>query len=176
MKIICISGKAGHGKDTTAEILKEFLATTCRARVLIAHYGDLLKYICKTFLSWNGKKDEEGRELLQYVGTDVIRAHSPDYFVDFLVSFARLFLSEWDYMLIPDTRFENEITRWREEGFDVVHLRVIGNSRRNMSELQKRHISECALDGITPDIVIDNTGSLNDLRERVSGVVDRICG
>ena len=44
MKIVCISGKAQHGKDTTAKLLEETLEAQGN-RVLIAHYGDLVKYV-----------------------------------------------------------------------------------------------------------------------------------
>ena len=47
MKIVCISGKAQHGKDTTAKLLEEILEAQGN-RVLIAHYGDLVKYVCRT--------------------------------------------------------------------------------------------------------------------------------
>ena len=48
MKVICISGKAQNGKDTTAKILEEKLISDGN-KVLIAHFGDLVKYVCKTF-------------------------------------------------------------------------------------------------------------------------------
>lgn len=115
MKIVCISGKAQHGKDTTAKLLEEILEAQGN-RVLIAHYGDLVKYVCKTFFGWDGKKDEKGRTLLQRVGTDKIRAVSPDYWVDFIVSILDIFCDEWDYVLIPDTRFPNE--------YEIYELRV----------------------------------------------------
>ena len=44
MKVVCISGKAGHGKDTVAKIMNERLLNDGH-RVLITHYGDLVKYI-----------------------------------------------------------------------------------------------------------------------------------
>ena len=46
MKICCISAKARHGKDTAAELIKEHLEAQGQ-RVLITHFADLLKYICK---------------------------------------------------------------------------------------------------------------------------------
>ena len=107
MKVICISGKAQNGKDTTASFMKQALEDKGQ-RVLIAHFGDLVKYICKTFFGWDGQKDERGRTLLQYVGTDKIRAVSPDYWVDFIVNILTIFKDEWDYVLIPDCRFPNE--------------------------------------------------------------------
>ena len=71
MKVICISGKAQHGKDTSALMVKEMLEDD-GYKVLIAHYGDLVKYICRTFFQWNGEKDEAGRSLLQRIGTDAV--------------------------------------------------------------------------------------------------------
>ena len=61
--IINISGKAQHGKDTTALILKEILET--KIKVLIAHYTGI-KYVCKLFLI-RMIPDVNGRTILQYV-------------------------------------------------------------------------------------------------------------
>ena len=108
MKIICISGKAQHGKDTTADLLKGILEQQGNT-VVVYHYADLLKFICKSYFNWNGQKDEYGRTLLQHVGTDVVRSKDPDYWVDFAIKFFNLFEHDWNYVLIPDCRFPNEI-------------------------------------------------------------------
>ena len=52
VKIFAVSGKAQHGKDTFANVLYEELANKGH-RVLLTHYADLLKYICKTFFNWS---------------------------------------------------------------------------------------------------------------------------
>ena len=83
MKVVCISGKAQHGKDTTAGMMKTALESMGHT-VLIAHYGDLVKYVCRTFFGWNGEKDAYGRSLLQKVGTDIVREQRPNYWVDFV--------------------------------------------------------------------------------------------
>lgn len=57
-RIIAISGKAQHGKDTTAAILKELLEAD-GYRVLTVHYADLLKHICRSFFGWDGQKNAE---------------------------------------------------------------------------------------------------------------------
>lgn len=57
MKVITISGKAQNGKDTTAGLLKAALEAD-GYKVLITHYADLLKYICKQFFGWDGQKDD----------------------------------------------------------------------------------------------------------------------
>lgn len=173
MKVITISGHAQHGKDTAARMIEEELVTVHNKKVLIAHYADLLKYICKTFFGWDGRKDDNGREILQYVGTDVIRNKSPDFWVNFIIEMLSLFGDEWDYVLIPDTRFPNEISRLKESGYDVVHIRIVRPDYDNgLTEEQQRHPSETALDGTKPDVLVVNDGTLDDLRWMASKLIE----
>lgn len=135
---------------------------------MVAHYGDLVKYICQTYFNWNGEKDEYGRSLLQHVGTDVVRHMEPDYWVEFIVRILRFFPDEWDYVVIPDARFPNEIRVLEENGLQVTHLRVRRDSiPNNLTEEQRNHPSETSLDHTTPDAWIDNEGSLRHLEEVV---------
>ena len=158
MKIITISSKARHGKDYTANILKDRLEQN-GSTVLVTHYADLLKYIMKTFFGWNGKKDEEGRTKLQYVGTDVIRKKRPDYWVDFIIGILQLFPCVWDYVIIPDTRFQNENNKLKSSGFDTVAVRIERpNFDNGLTESQKQHDSETALDNYPFDYYITNNG------------------
>jgi hypothetical protein len=167
LKIYAISGKAQHGKDTFANVLYEELANK-GYRVLLTHYADLLKYICKTFFDWNGEKDEKGRHILQYVGTDVVRKERPDYWVEFVIDMIDLFGENWDYVIIPDTRFPNEIDKLKEHYDKVEHIRVVRpNFTSTLTEEQLKHPSETALDNVEPNITIFNNGSMNDLRELV---------
>lgn len=171
MKVICISGKAQHGKDTTATMLKEALETNGRS-VMIAHFADLLKYICKTYFGWNGQKDEHGRHLLQYVGTDVIRAKSPDYWADFIVKFFSMFQEEWDYVILPDCRFPNEYELFKYSGIDTMLLRVERpNFVSPLTPEQQAHKSETALDDYHFGYVIQNDGDLNKLRTAVAVLI-----
>lgn len=167
MRVIAISGKARHGKDTVAVFLEEALQADGYS-VLIAHYGDLVKYVCKMFFGWNGEKDEYGRSLLQYVGTDSIRAQRPDYWVGFISSIMKLFPDKWDYVLIPDCRFPNEIDYIKNAGFDTVHLRIVReNFMSPLTPEQQAHPSETALDDVQPDYYIINNGSLEGLQSAV---------
>ena len=162
MKIICISGYAQHGKDTAASLLR-YLLQGREKRVLITHYGDLLKYICKEFFGWDGNKDTRGRSILQYVGTDVIRQKRPEYWVDFLVGIFEMFGDNWDYVLIPDCRFPNEIELLKKYGFDVTTIRIFRpNFDNGLTDEQKAHPSETAMDGYDFDYTIENPGNLGE--------------
>lgn len=175
MKVICISGKARHGKDVTGSFIKEELVSR-GYRVLVTHYSDLLKYICKTFFGWNGEKDDAGRKILQHVGTDVVRTLVPDFWVNFIIDILLMFSGEWDFVVIPDCRFPNEIERLRSFGIDSVLVRVIrSNFDNGLSEEAKNHISETALDNYNYDYVLMNT-DLDELRRAVGVLVENIVG
>lgn len=164
-KIICISGHAQHGKDTFAKFMNDYFARLGK-KSMIFHYADLLKYICKTYFDWNGEKDEAGRYILQYIGTDVVRANNPDFWVDYALSFFKVFDGEWDYILIPDCRFPNEIDCWGEGGWNAIHFRIDRGAGfdNGLTEEQKHHPSETALDDRVPDVMIFNSMGIGELK------------
>lgn len=166
MKIICISAKARHGKDASAEILKDFFEANGK-KVLVTHFADLLKYICKAFFNWNGEKDNAGRTLLQKVGTDIIGRQQPDFWVNFLVDIFKFFENEWDIVLIPDCRFPIEFEVLKE-AFDVELLRIERpNFDNGLTNEQKNHKSEIALDNYSYDVKILNNGTLEELENKL---------
>lgn len=175
-KIICISGKARHGKDTVAEYLRNFLKEK-DLRVAVIHNGDLVKFVCSQLFGWDGEKDEKGRHLLQYVGTDVVRRQRPDYWVNFIIDLLGLFPNEWDFVIIPDCRFPNEIDRFIEAGFKTYHFRVNRpNFDSDLTEEAKKHISETALDNFVYDVMINNNGGLNSLKYHCEILADVLEG
>ena len=174
MKVICISGKARHGKDTLAGILANQLTNQGHS-VLITHFGDLVKYVCEKFFSWNGVKDEKGRTLLQYVGTDVVRTECPSYWSDFIVSILQLFPKQWDYVLVPDCRFPNEVECFVNAGFDTKLVRIIRpDFVSDLTPKQLKHPSETAMDAYPSDIYIINNGTLDDLYDLAKSVIGHI--
>lgn len=176
MKVICISGKARHGKDTLAGMLNEQL-TAKGFRVLTTHFGDLVKYICEKFFNWDGAKDEKGRALLQYVGTDVVRKQRPSYWTDFIVSVLELFPNEWDYVLIPDCRFPNEVECFIEHGMDTTLIRINRpNFVSNLTPEQLKHPSETAMDDYPPNLYVINDGTLEDLSDSIKDILAFIGG
>lgn len=171
---ICISGKAQNGKDTSAEIFKNELIIRGHS-VLVIHQADLLKYICKAFFNWNGEKDEAGRTLLQQVGTNVIRKVEPDFWVDFIAKVTGFFKDTWDYIIVPDTRFPNELEKLKANDANIFHVRVIREGFKSpLNEEQQQHPSETALDGIESDFTLINDKGIDDLYGGVVSILDAI--
>jgi hypothetical protein len=166
MKVICISAKARHGKDTAAEIMKEYLEMQGK-KVLITHFADLLKYLCKSLFGWDGNKDEKGRTLLQYIGTDVVGKKNSAYWAEFIAGVLYMFEGEWDYVLIPDCRYPVEIATM-ERTFDTTIVRVERpNFDNGLTEAQKNHPSEVDMDNYPFDYKILNNGTLEELRQEI---------
>ena len=118
-------------------------------------YGDYVKQTATQVFGWNGKKNEAGRHLLQWWGTDVVRKKSPSFWVDTIIRLAIVLDGVVDYLLIDDIRFPNEISCWFtpdlskkfESGLEVCVVRV--NRPGHVSKLtseQLQHLSETALD------------------------------
>ena len=147
MKIILISGKAQHGKTSTADILEKHMKQAGK-KVIQINYADYVKFVCAKYYGWDGRKDERGRHILQYVGTDIFRARDTNFWVDTVIRFARAVQADYDFMLIGDWRFPNEYTRWVETGItDICRVRVYRPGFDNgLTPEQNNHPSEIALD------------------------------
>ena len=170
--IITMSGKAEHGKDFTAIILKEKLEAKGK-KVLTIHYADLLKYIAKQYLDWDGSKDEKGRTLLQWLGTEKVRSYNTNYWVNFVMGIAEIFLDEYDYFLIPDTRFPNEIELWKDYGWDMCALHIERlNYENHLTPNQRLHRSETALDGFKFDYYIKTETGIDNYTKEVNKFIE----
>lgn len=175
-KVILISGKAGSGKDTVGSALKENLISTGvpSEKIIITHYADLLKYIANSYFGWNGVKDIRGRSLLQYIGTDIVRARDERFWIDFIIRLLTVFADEWEYVIIPDARFLNEITEIQKI-FPTRTIRVTRNANSLLSEEQKNHISENELDDFDFDFHIKNDfESIDQLSEFLKENIQKI--
>lgn len=161
-KIILISGKAEHGKTTLANILKEKLESYGN-KVAITRYALYLKEIAKNYCGWDGNKDAEGRELLQQLGTNVIRQklNKPLFHVGRICEDIEITQDYYDYVIIDDVRYENEIyypiTMFGKD--KVYTVRIIRFNKKDdestfensLTEEQRQHISEVSLDNFTFD-------------------------
>lgn len=170
MKVITISGKAEAGKDSTAKMLKNIYEKQYGRKVLIVHYADYLKYICTQYFGWDGKKNLKGRALLQYVGTDLIRKKNPDFWATTVANLLDVVGSQYDYILIPDTRFPNEVELMKNK-FNTLSINIVRLDFENsLTPEQRLHPSETALDGYRFDYVVRSESGLDNLEREISGL------
>ena len=71
-KIYLIGGKSRHGKDTFASYLKKYYEENGK-KVILSPYAKYIKFYVKEMTNWDGSDETKPRELLQQLGTDLIR-------------------------------------------------------------------------------------------------------
>lgn len=163
MHIIMISGKAGSGKSFLAKYLKEYIEEMCGLKGYIINFGDPLKMVATQLYGWDGEKGERGRELLQYVGTDVAQKNNKMVWVNIITEIIKAFKTEYDFVIIGDVRFLHEIDGiidcFINKSFhSVTHIKIEGKEN-NLSDKTKNHPSESEIDLIDEEIcdyIFDN--------------------
>lgn len=172
-KIILISGKARHGKDTVADIMMDELGGRS-TKIAVAYY---LKDIAQRFYDWDGKKDERGRNLMQYLGTDIIRNQiNEDFHINRLCEDIHIIFDDYDYIFVPDIRFENEIeVPINHFGSMVRTIRVNRPGYvKDMNRTQLNHKSETELDRFDFDFIVDNSGDIEHLQLQIKDILNNI--
>lgn len=165
MKIILISGKAEAGKTTAANIIKYYLCGIGK-RAAIVPYGQYVKDTAKMIFGWDGQKDENGRQLLQWWGTDVVRKKNENFWVNTVMRLAAVLDGEIDYLIIDDCRFPNEVELWKHE-YGCLTLRIERPGHENaLNDEQRKHPSETALDDYEFDVTISAT-DFKELKEAI---------
>lgn len=181
--VINVSGKAGSGKDTFADMLKTELEQK-GYKVCRVNYADYLKYILTKFFNWDGQKDEKGRKMLQTIGTDVIRKRNPDFWVE-IVAYTIQYLSDYfDFVICGDCRFPNENDYWVEQWssispFDSAVKQVFSinitrlNFETKLTTEQLQHSSENAMKDYVFDYEVLND-TLEGLKETAQAITEDI--
>ncbi|MFE3771017.1 hypothetical protein [Streptomyces sp. NPDC059122] len=184
---IALVGKARSGKDTVAQLLVRHGAYTRLAfadelKTALVRLNPLVVSCCcyeehrlKDALEhhggWEGAKAlGEVRRLLQEYG-QAVRDRDPDFWVRPVLAQVR-HGSEWHMpCVVADARYANELDALRAEGAVVVRVERPG---AGLDGDARTHPSELELDGVTPDHVLHNTGTLAELRDSVRALFDKL--
>lgn len=148
MKVYLISGKARHGKDTTANyFVKHYEINGKKACVM--HIGNYIKHFAKDYFGWDGREETKPRTLLQELGTDIIREKlgKPYFFIRRLLEDMEILSHFFDVILVADVRLPMEISEILNVYPDALLIRVHRDHFDDgMTEDQRNHITETALD------------------------------
>jgi len=166
MNLIAFMGYKGSGKTTVAEMVREHLKPLTSSHI---NFADALKeevarmYNCSVQYI-NGHKDNF-RLILQGHGTDYRRKLYDDQY--WIKLYMRKCLNcESDVIVTSDVRFKNEFELIHQMGGVVV--RVVRGENKD------RHESETALDGFSADYEIDNRGSLEETKQQVIKLMEKL--
>lgn len=179
-KIILISGKAGAGKDTAAQMMKEYLETKGK-RVAVTHYAKHMKDMLYEFYNWDGIKDAWARNKLQWLGTEKIRIamNMPEFHVKRTSENMDIIQEDFDYFIVADCRFPNELeyvgNYFGKDSTVTIRVNRI-NYKSTLSPEAQNHPSEISLDSWEDwDYeIISMNNDLDGLRAQCELIVDKI--
>jgi hypothetical protein len=173
-KLYFIGGKAQSGKTTLGELLKQEYEKEGK-KVAVLYHSKYIKEYAKEHFGWDGKEETKPRELLQQLGTEIIRDKlNKKYFhVNRITEDIEILSYLFDVIIVNDVRFKIEIDIPREKFGDMVAIKIIReNFDNNLTDKQKQHPTEVDLDDYGKfDYVIVNNGTINDLRANVREIM-----
>lgn len=112
------------------------------------------------------------RELLQWIGTDVIRKRFPGHWVRLMEHRVRGLqdrVGKTALITVDDVRFEDEAELIRKLGGVVVH--IVGR-KAEVEDHTADHKSEQGIMFMTGDEVIDNSGTTEELQRKLRRFTD----
>jgi len=184
--VILISGKAGSGKTTVANMLKTRLDGFEGITTFRYSLASPIKFMAKAYFGWDGEKDDRGRKLLQDVGK-VGREYDINIWVRHLLQQMdkQAGLLPFNFVVVDDWRFENESKYLTSNPLlEVVTIRMIdrgglgGSLAKDVSEnsLPETMIEKLDLEEIGMyHFSVRNRESENDLlASKLDTVLDAI--
>lgn len=175
-KIFIASGKANSGKDTTCELINNYIKLKGLKSVNL-QFSSYIKMYAKIIAGWDGNEDTKSRSLLQELGTDVIRKYiDEDFFINRIIDDIKVYSYYFDVITISDARFPKELDSIKNNFKDVYKINIKRpNFENNLNDIQRKHVTEVALDNYNDyDYILVNDGSINDLNDKIKQIVDKV--
>ncbi len=173
-KIFLIAGKARHGKDTIGNYIKEYYSNQKCIFLSFAHY---IKEYAMCISDWDGQDETKPRELLQKLGTELIREQIDEMlFIHRMIEDIRVYSYFFDIIIITDARLELEITTIRKTCSNVTVIHVERPSLvSELTQSQQQHRTETGLDHFHDyDYCIVNDGTLDALKQKVEKLLEEV--
>lgn len=171
--VYIVAGKARHGKDTTADIIKKIYEEKMKKVILLA-YGDTIKQYAKKVSSWDGSEETKPRTIMQQIGTDIIRKNIDEFFfINRMIDDIKVYSYFFDVIVITDARFANEIDDIKNKFSNSFSINIFRpNFDSGLTKEQLSHPSETALDNYNAyDYKIINDKSIEDLEIKIRKII-----
>lgn len=176
MKLIGIHGKALSGKDTVASMLMDdhgfgqmsFANPLKLAAAVIFGWDPAICYSQEGKKQYSEYWETTVRQALQDFGEGIRKLFGEDFWIKrWGIDYSKV-MNTHD-IVISDVRYENEAEAIRGFGGVILHLRRPG---AGLEGAQGQHSSEAGIQIHSNDLVLHNTGTLDDLRTSVRGLLE----
>lgn len=175
MKIILLGGKANSGKDSSAEYMAEYYRSRGLdvVNIQIAYY---IKMYAKEIAKWDGDNETKPRQLLQDLGTELIRKQIDEYFfIKRIIQDIDIYSRYFDIITISDGRLPEEFAAIKLAYPETVTVHVTRpNFTSRLTKDQKAHVTEALVDEIEYDYDLVNDGTLDDLQLKTIELIRQI--
>jgi hypothetical protein len=177
-KIIGLTGKMGSGKSTAVDLIREIGYDTCRVKFAATIYRmqDLL--YAEIAPAYKRPDDfVKDRKLLQFLGTDWARGLDQDVWIKLWKSEVKEALDAFKHLpdlviIADDVRFDNEAEAIRSLGGTVIKLTSNKIEGRDVAGVSlSSHASEKGVDEKLIDAIVENNGTIDELREALRSVL-----
>lgn len=181
MKLLAFTGKAGAGKSTALECLKDLQYHPLALKKLASPLYDMQEMIYARIKPIyerpvNFTKD---RFLLQFLGTEWARKTISDtIWVDLWKQEIERFykasnnLEVEPIFVCDDVRFDNEAEAVKSLGGHIIQ--IVSNAERIEVQGIPNHASENGVDLKYIDYIIENNGSIDDLKQSLCTLNDKL--
>lgn len=171
-KIYILTGKAGSGKNVAASIIKEYYELNNIKTIELAYASYLKEYI-KKITNWDGNEQTKPRELLQQLGVELIKNNiKKNLLIERITDDIKVYSYFFDVIIITYARFEEEIEEIKKISDKVTVINIEGKEN-NLTEQQKKHITETALNDYNKyDYKIKNKESKEILKRKIYEILE----
>lgn len=163
MKVILICGQGGSGKDTLANYLNYYF-NGLGSPALIIPNATFVKNIAKSVFMWNGIKDFKGRQLLIDIAQTGYNL-DPHFWEKGTIASFNNHKDEYETLIIPDWRYAQTLEFFKnycvQANDKIITIRV----NRDVPNTHADDKTENDFRYFDVDFSIDNTGTLDDLKE-----------
>lgn len=168
-KIFIISGKARSGKNEVADIISRKL-NNC-IQISYAYY---IKQYAKKITNWDGSDITKPRDLLQSLGIDLLKKIDSNFLINRVVEDIKVYSYFYDNIIITDARLVEEIEIPKKVFENVITIRVNRNIDNNLSDIEKKHITETDLDDYPDFDYIINNVTIEQLENDTLKILDNL--
>lgn len=169
--IVIFSGKVRSGKDTAMNIIREKYEEDNK-KVINLQFSSYIKEYAKRISNWDGTDETKPRELLQELGTDIIRNKIDKYFfINRIIDDIKVYSYFFDIIMISDARFPEEIETVKKQFKNTISIHINRPNNDTLTDRQKVHITETALDNYSNyDYIVNNDGTIEDLKSKLDSL------
>lgn len=174
--IFIVGGKANAGKDTTCELINNYIKRKGLKSINL-QFSSYIKMYAKNITNWSGSEDDKPRSLLQMLGTEIIRNEiDQKFFIKRIIDDIKVYSYYFDVITISDARFPDEVTDVANSFNRVYKISITRpNFINKLNDNEKMHLSELALDDYNDfDYYIVNDGSIDELNNKIINIIDEV--